>query len=171
MFDLITAVTIVASDLGGTAIGNAMMIDLDKSAEIRGVDENKNGLRDDFEKMLINKVKDDKERNMLYHMLTYMDKAIEFGSTKSVDQKEEALEIFKTYELNKVFQCVSRGGQSLYTFIDKKFPSTKERKKAYVTFNNAFAKNKYKVEKGMVNCDVFYSGIPNYTETEFKNLN
>lgn len=166
--DLITAIAIVASDVGGAAVGKAMMIDLDKTAEIRGVDANENGIRDDFERMLIKKVKDDRQRNMLYHMVSYMDKAVVFGSTKTVDDKEEALEIFKSYDLGKVFQCVSRDEQSIYTFIDKNFPNTKERKHAYAVFNTAFAKTKYRSKTPLSNCDVFAESLPDYVSTEFK---
>lgn len=169
MSDLLTALTIIVSDVGGAAIGKAQMIDLDKSAEIRGVDTNQNGLRDDFERMLIKKVKNDKDRNMLYHMLSFMDKAVVFGNTKTVDDQDEAVEIFKSYELHLVFQCVPRAEKSIYTFIDKNFPNTNERKQAYAVFNTAFAKAKYRTKPQLkYNCNAFAESIPNYVANEFK---
>lgn len=168
MFDLVAAVAIVASDLGGAAIGKAMMIDLDESAEIRGVDANNNGIRDDFERMLIKKVKDDKQRNMLYHMLSFMDKAIVFGNTKGEADQEEALELFKSYNLGKIFQCVSRSEKSLYTFIDKNYPNTKERKQAYASYNMTFSKTKFKSRTPLGGCDEYAASIPDYVSTEFK---
>ena len=165
MFDLIAAIVV---DVGGTALDKAAMIDLDKSAEIRGVDENKNDIRDDFERMLIKKVKEDNQRNLLYHLLRYMDEAVVSGSSMSVNDMDKALEIYKKYNLESVYQCLSRHDKSKYMYIEKNYSNNAERKQAYNNFNIAFSKNKYRAKVKRVDCQLFMQTIPDYVSTEFK---
>src|SRR5690606_13960811 len=97
--DFLTGIVMAVGAEIGTAVHEKNLVDWDKSAIVVGVDQNNNVLRDDFEKMLVNRVADDKTRNMLFHMLGYMNEAIVFGSTKTEKDTEEALQIFKKYEL------------------------------------------------------------------------
>lgn len=167
MLDLLNeVVSIVAADAVGAATTKYWASQLDKSAIVRGVDENNNGVRDDFERLIGDKVKDPKQRNMLFHMLSYMDKNIEFGLTKAETDKEEALALFKEYDLVNVFQCLSRDNQTYYTFISNNYANTKERYKALTVYNKAFLKNKYRAKAGKVDCDAFAASIPNYTVNE-----
>lgn len=166
---LVAAVMAIGAEIG-TAVHEKNLVNFDKTELVMGIDENANGLRDDFERMLISRVADDKGRNMLYHVLTYSQKAIEFGSTKTADDTQDAVALAEAYGINNLFQCLSRQDQNMYTYVLNNMPNTDSRKVATNVYNAAIKKAKYKFKNVRVNCDVLAASLPDYVSTEFKDI-
>lgn len=164
---LVAAAMAIGAEIG-TAVHEKNLVDFDKTEQVMGVDVNANGLRDDFERMLIARVSDDKARNMLFHVLTYSQKAIEFGSTKTKEDAVEAAALADSYGVNRVFQCLNRQDQNMFNYVLNNMPNTEDRKVATNTFNAAFAKSKYKFKNVRLKCDQFAASLPDYVSTEFK---
>lgn len=162
---LVAAAMAIGAEIG-TAVHEKNLVDFDKTELVMGIDENKNGLRDDFERMLIARVSDDKARNMLFHVQSYAEKAIEFGSTKTIEDTADAAALADQYAVNKVFKCLSRQDQNMFNYILKNVPNTQDRIVATNNFNAAFKKSKYKFKNEKFDCDAFTAGLPDYVSTQ-----
>lgn len=165
--DFLSAVLMTVLSDGATQVEAANIVDFDETETLVGVDSNENGLRDDFERMLRDKVKDEGARNILYHMLTYMQKSVDLGATKNAEDSAEVVAFFNEYKLNHIFQCLPRGEQAKYTYIDKKFANTPARKSAYQNYNNIL-RGKITFSKAKVNCEEYKATLPNYIVGELK---